>query len=107
MRHVLIIEPHDELSHAFSEVIASASYTPIIRRHLDSLDDLGVTPAMIVFRVGHADVSRLPATRPPIVAIASNDDEVNEAGRLRCEVVLRAPGEIRRLCEVLRSLAPA
>jgi hypothetical protein len=104
MLHVLIIEPHDELALAFEKVIASASYTPIVRRHVDSLEDLDVTPATIVMRIGHADVSHLPSQRPPIVAIASSDEEVAEASRLRCEVVLHGPAEVKRLCEALRSV---
>jgi hypothetical protein len=107
MRHVLIIEPHDELAAAFEEVVVSARYLPIVRRHLDSLDDIDVWPSTILMRVGHAAVSGLPVDRPPIVAIASTDAEVAEAERLRCEVVLRAPGEIRRLREVLRDLSLA
>jgi len=107
MLHVLIIEPHDELATAFEKVIASASYTPIVRRHVDSLDDLAVRPATIVIRIGHADLSGLPAQRPPIVAIASTEEDVAEASRLRCEVVLHGPGEIKHLCDAVRSLAHA
>lgn len=107
MRHVLIIEPHEELAAAFEDVIATARYTPVVRRHVDRLADVGITPVSIVLRIGHADVSQLPSSRPPIVAIASSDEEVAEAERLRCEVVLRAPEEIRRLCDALRSVAAA
>ena len=103
---VLIIEPHDELAAVFEDVVASAFCTPpLVRRHVESLNDLRVRPATIVLRVGHADVSNLPPDRPPIVAIAFTDADVAEAERLHCEVVLRAPGEVRRLCDVLRSLA--
>lgn len=105
MGPVLIIEPHDELAAAFEEVVASALYTPLVRRHVESLTDLHVRPATIVLRVGHADVSRLPADRPPVVAIAFSEEDVAEAERLRYEVVLRAPDEVRRLCDALRSLA--
>jgi len=105
MRHILIIEPHHEVANAFQSVIASAHYATIVRSHVDSLSDLDVTPATIVLRIGQADVSALPPGRPPIVAIASNDEEVAEAGRLRCEVVLRAPSEIKRLHEALRLVA--
>jgi hypothetical protein len=104
VRHVLIIEPHDELAAAFEQVVASADFSPIVRRHVDSMSDLGVTPATIVVRIGHGDVSTLPPDRPPIVAIVTTDAEAAEAKRLRCEVILRAPSEIRRLCEALRSL---
>jgi hypothetical protein len=102
---VLIIEPHEELAAAFEEVVASALYTPLVRRHVESLTDLGVRPATIVLRVGHADVSSLPPDRPPVVAIAFSEEDVAEAERLRYEVVLRAPEEVRRLCDALRSLA--
>jgi len=107
MLPILIIEPHDELASAFEKVIASASYTPIVRRYVDSLEDLDFTPATIVVRVGHAEVSHLPPHRPPIVAITSSDADLAEAARLRCEVVLHGPTEIKRLCEVLRSLLHA
>lgn len=105
MGPVLIIEPHDELAIAFQEVVGAALYTPLVRRHVESLGDLGVRPASIVLRVGHADVSSLPADRPPVVAIAFSEDDVAEAERQRYEVVLRAPGEVHRLCEALRALA--
>jgi hypothetical protein len=105
MRHVLIIEPHQELATALEGVIACASYGTIVRQHVDVLGDIGVVPIGIVMRIGHADVSKLPPDRPPIVAIASSDEDVAEARRMHCEVVLRAPAEIKRLCEALRSLA--
>jgi hypothetical protein len=107
VRHVLIIEPHEELAAAFEQVVASADFSPIVRRHVESMADLGVTPTTIVVRIGHGDISSLPPDRPPIVAIVTSDAEVAEAKRLRCEVVLRAPGEIRRLCEALRTLSLA
>ena len=107
VRHVLIIEPHDELAAAFEQVVASADFTPIVRRHVDSMSDLGITPATIVVRIGHGDISTLPPDRPPVVAIVATDEEAREAERLHCEVVLRAPSEIRRLCEALRMLSLA
>ena len=103
--HVLIIEPHDELAAAFEQVVASADFTPTVRRHVESMADLGITPAAIVVRIGHGDISTLPPDRPPVVAIVTTEEEAAEAQRLRCEVVLRAPAEIRRLCEVLRMLS--
>jgi hypothetical protein len=105
VRHVLIIEPHDELAAAFEQVVASADFHPIVRRHVDSMSDLGVTAAAIVVRIGHGDVSTLPPDRPPIVAIVTTDDEAAQAQRLRCEVILRAPSEIRRLYEALRTIS--
>jgi hypothetical protein len=38
------------------------------------------------------------------VAIASHEDELAEARRLKCDVVLHAPHEINRLCETLMKL---
>lgn len=105
MRHVLIIEPHQELAAAFEEVLACASYAPIVRQHVDRLADVGVVPMGIVMRIGHADISKLPLDRPPIVAIATTNEDVEEARRMHCEVVLRGPAEIKHLCEALRSLA--
>ena len=105
MLHVLIVEPHAEVATALERTIACASYIPVVRSHVESLADLGVTPAMIVMRIGHADLSHLPPGRPPIVAIASTEADLAEASRLGCEVVLRGPREVRRLFEVVRSLA--
>jgi hypothetical protein len=105
VRHVLIIEPHDELAAAMEQVVASADFAPIVRRHVQTMSDLGVMPATIVVRIGHGDVSTLPPDRPPVIAIVSSDEEAREADRLHCEVVLRAPGEIRRLYDALRQVA--
>jgi hypothetical protein len=105
MLSVLIIEPHDDIASALAEVVASANFAPMVRRHVHLLDDVGTTPAAILVRIAQADLSGLPPHRPPIVAIASNEEEATEAARLRCEVVLRSPGDIKRLCEALRSLS--
>ena len=105
MRHVLIIEPHEELAAAMEQVVASADFTPIVRRHVQTMSDIGVVPTTIVVRIGHGDLSTLPLDRPPVIAIVSSDDEAREAARLRCEVVLRTPQDIRHLCEVLRQLS--
>ena len=110
MLPVLILEAHDDIASALAEVVASANFAPMVRRHVHVLDDVGMTPAAIVVRIAQADLSGLsglPAHRPPILAIASNDEEATEAARMRCEVVLRSPGDIKRLCEALRSLSHA
>lgn len=107
MLHVLIVEPHAEVAAAFEQAIACASFVPVVRSHVESLADVGVRPALIVMRIGHADVSHLPPDRPPILAIASTDADLAEASRLRCEVVLRGPREVRRLYDAVRSLAQA
>jgi len=107
MRHVLIIEPHEELAAAMEQVVASADFTPVVRRHVQAISDVGVVPTTIVVRIGHADLSTFPVDRPPVIAIVSTDEEAREAARLRCEVVLRAPQDIRHLCEALRQLSYA
>jgi hypothetical protein len=55
----------------------------------------------------HAAIEHLPPDRPPVVAIAWDDTELAEAARLKCDVVLRAPRDVTRLCETLRKLAQA
>lgn len=105
---ILIIEPRREVATALQDVITSANYRAIVIPHLERLADLGVTPSAIVVRIAfeglepaHAAIERLPATRPPIVAIAWEDSEVAEAVRLKCDVVLRGAREVGRLCDVL------
>ena len=106
---ILIIEPRHEVAAALQEVIASASYTTMVRPHLERLADLGATPAAIVVRIAfeglepaHKALEKLPPNRPPIVAIAWDDAEIAEANRLNCDVVLRGPQDVSHLCEVLR-----
>lgn len=106
---VLIIEPRPEVAEALKDVVGSANYTPIVRPYLDSLDDLAATPAAIIVRITfegmseppHASLARLAVNRPPVVAIAWEDGEVQEAERLGCDVVLRAPDDVGQLCAVL------
>jgi CheY-like chemotaxis protein len=106
---VLVLEPQREVADALRELLTSVRYATVVRPHLERLGDLGVTPAAIIVRIAfeglgepaHAAISRLPPGRPPVIAIASDEHEVNEARRLGCDVVLRAPAEVNRLCEVL------
>jgi hypothetical protein len=49
-------------------------------------------------------VSRLPPNRPPVIAIVRADHEAFEAERLKCDVVLRAPKDLNRLCDILTRL---
>ena len=108
---VLIVEPRREIAEALEEVVTSAHYEAIVRPHLDCLSDLDVTPSAIIVRVAfeslgeppHAAIGRL-RDRPPVVAIAWEESEVAEAARLKCEVVLRAPQEVGRLCQALTKL---
>ena len=109
---ILIIEPRREIAEALADVITSASYTPLVRAHVEHLSDLGVTPAAIIVRItfegvsepAHAALERLGPERPPVIALASLPDEVFEAERLNCDVILRAPGGVSRLCDVLAKL---
>jgi DNA-binding response OmpR family regulator len=113
LRSILIVERHREVAEALEQVIASAEHAAIVRSHVDSLDDINPPPAVIVLRITlengsertHASLAKLPADRPPIVAIVREDEEATEAARLKCDVVLRAPQDLGRLREVLLKLA--
>jgi hypothetical protein len=107
---ILIIEPRHEVAEAIASVIASAHFEPVVRPHLESLDDIGVTIAAIVTRIvfegvsepAHAAIRRLPPTRPPVIAIARTEEEIAEATRLKCDVILRGRHGINTLCDVLK-----
>jgi hypothetical protein len=109
---VLILEVRKEVSDALQSVIASANFIPVVVPHLEQLSDLAITPAAIVVRIAfegvsdppHASLERLAANRPPVVAIAWEEDELEEARRLKCDVILHAPRDICRLCETLARL---
>jgi hypothetical protein len=111
---ILIIEPRPEIAAALEEVVASAHYLPIVRPYIEGLDGLGVPVAAIIVRVAFDGVSE-PAhralerirVRPPVVAIVWDDEELVEAKRLRCDVILRAPDDVGRLCEALSRLVHA
>lgn len=111
---ILIIEPRQEVASALGDVIATARYVPVIRPYVDNLADLGLSPAAIVLRVSfdslsdppHAALERLHV-RPPVIAIVCEEEEFAEAERLKCEVILRAPGEVSRLCEALAAVVHA
>ena len=108
---ILIIEARPEVAEALHDVVTSARYAAVVRPHLECLSDLDVTPSAIIVRIAfegigepqHASIGRLIG-RPPVVAIAWEDDEVAEAVRLNCEVVLRAPNDVGRLCDALSAV---
>jgi hypothetical protein len=108
---ILILEPRPDVAAALEDVVNSANYVAIVAPHLERISDLEVPPAAIIVRISfegtseppHAALGRL-RDRPPVVAIAWEDEEVAEATRLGCEVVLKAPREVSRLCEVLGRL---
>ena len=109
---ILIIERHREVADALHDVVASANYAAIVRSHVQELDDVSPPPAAIIVRVAfegaseptHAVGARVPANRPPVIAIVRADAEASEAERLKCDVVLRAPRDLGRLCDVLTKL---
>src|SRR4051794_20157222 len=104
---ILIIESRREVAEALQDVVTSANYSAIVRPYVDRLQDLALTPAAIIVRIAfesiseppHAFLARLPLNRPPVIAIAWKDDEIAEAQRLKCDVVLRAPNDVGRLCD--------
>ena len=106
---VLIIEARREVAAALEAVIATSNFTTVVVPHLEGLSDLNVTPAAIVVRIAfesvndppHNAIKRLPAKRPPVIAIVWEEDELEEARRLKCDVILHAPHDIVRLCETL------
>jgi hypothetical protein len=106
---VLILESRSDVADALHDVITSAHYDAIIRPHINGLADLETRPVAIVTRItsvgggypAYRALEMLRENRPPVVAIVWADDEAAEATRLKCEVVLRAPAEIGRLCEAL------
>lgn len=112
---VLIIEPRHEVAAALEGVVNSANYVAMVRPYLDEPGELGAATAAIIVRIAfdtvsepaHAVIARLPAGRPPVIAIASEEREVAEAHRLKCDVVLRAPRDVGRLCEVLGQIVQA
>lgn len=112
---ILIIEPRPEVAEALADVVISANYCAMVRPYIDRLGDIGVTPSAIIVRIAfegvgepvHAAIGRLPVDRPPVVAIVWEEKEIAEAARLKCEVVLRAPDDVGRLCDALTTLVNA
>lgn len=109
---ILIIEPRPEVAEALADVVISAKYSAMVRPHVERLADLATTPAAIIVRIAfegigepaHAAIGRLPLNRPPVVAIVWEQKEVEEAERLKCDVVLRAPDDVGRLCDALTTV---
>lgn len=106
---VLILESRRDVADALYDVITSAHYHAIVRPHINHLGDLETRPAAIVTRItsvgvgepAYRAIEKMREDRPPVVAIVWADEEAAEAVRLRCDVVLRAPAEVGRLCEAL------
>ena len=112
---VLIIESRQEVAAALEAAIEMSNFSPVVVPHLELLSDVPHTIAAIVVRIAfegvgeptHAAIGRLPRPRPPVIAIAWEHDELAEAHRLKCDVVLHAPHDITRLRETLTKLVGA
>jgi hypothetical protein len=112
---VLIIEARSEVAAALEAVLAAANLATVVVPHLEKLSDIGISPAAILVRIAfesisdppHAAIARLPPDRPPVVAIAWEEDELAEARKLKCDVILHAPHDISRLCETLTRVVQA
>ena len=109
---ILIIEPRPEVAAALEEVISTARFRACVIPHLERLSDLDFAPSAIVVRIAfegsvpaHAAIEHLPPNHPPVVAIAWGEAELAEAARLKCDVVLRAPGDVTHLCATLWRVA--
>jgi hypothetical protein len=111
---ILILESRRDVADALHGVITSANYRAVIMPHVDRLADLETRPAAIVTCITSVGIGE-PAyiaierirDRPPVVAIAWADHEIEEAARLKCEVVLRAPMDLARLCDELTTIVYA
>jgi hypothetical protein len=112
---VLIIEARPEVGAALKSVIEALDLAAMVVPHLDTLNDLEITPAAILVRIAldgsgdppHAVLGRLPASRPPVVALAWEEQEVEEARKLNCDIVIQLPAESWRLGETMRRLVQA
>jgi len=106
---VLIIEARSEVAAALEAVLAAANLAAVIVPHLERLSDVEIAPAAILVRIAfesvgdppHAAIGRLPRERPPVIAIAWEENELEEARKLKCDVIIHAPHDIPRLCETL------
>jgi CheY-like chemotaxis protein len=112
---ILILESRRDVADALHDVITSANYRAVVVPHVDRLADLETRPAAIVTCItsvgigepAYIAIERIRENRPPVVAIARADHEVAEAARLNCEVVLRAPMDLARLCHALTEIVYA
>ena len=112
---VLIIEARSEVAAALEAVLAAANLAAVVVPHLERLSDVEIAPAAILVRIAfesvsdppHAAIGRLPRERPPVIAIAWEEDELEEARKLKCDVIIHAPHDIPRLCETLTRVVQA
>ncbi len=106
---VLIVESRSEVAAALEAAVEMSNFAAVVVPNLERLSDIPHAVAVIVVRIAfegvgeptHAAIEKLPRPRPPVVAIAWEEDELAEARRLKCDVVLHAPHDITRLRETL------
>jgi hypothetical protein len=113
---VAIIERRHEFAVALQEVVALAQCTAVTLDDFDELAQLSSPPAAVVLRMAtnryfgrpHMILKTLMAAgRPKVFALAWSDEDVAEAERLGCDIVLREPRQIRALYDALvRFVAP-
>jgi len=85
---VLIIEARKEVAPRSNPRSRWRTSPPVVVPHLERLSDVPYTPAAIVVRIAfesvtdppHAAIARLPHDHPPILAIAWEEDELDERG---------------------------
>ena len=107
---VVIVEPYQDFAATLQEVVALAHCYPVTIANAEGLNNLAQPPAAIVVRVAtnqpfespHAGLAEMPRVqRPVVVALTSSDEDVEEAERLGCELVLREPQQVRGLYDAL------
>lgn len=111
---VLIVGLSPDVATALQEVVSLAHCTPVAVDDFDSLGEFQSPPAAIVAQIR----ATLPIesldfvlahwpheTRPTVVALVSTDEDVAEAERLACQVVLREPWQVHGLYETLTRVA--
>lgn len=96
---VLIVGVSPDRAVALQEVVSLAQCTPISADDFESVGALQSPPAVIVAQIrANLPMESLEAVlaqwpyeaRPTVVALVATDEDVAEAERLACEVVLRS-----------------
>lgn len=111
---VLIVGISPDLTVALQEVVSLAQCTPVAADDFDTVGALPSPPAAIVAQIrATLPIESLDVvlthwpyeTRPKVVALVSTDEDVAEAERLACDVVLREPWQVSRLYDTLTRVA--
>lgn len=110
---VAIVEPDRDMAASLEEVVTLARCMAVKMTDFEELTDLPHPPAALIVRIAtnlpqasHRGLAQLAiAGRPKILALTSTDADVEEAERLRCDIVLRQPHQIRALYDALAEVA--